>query len=194
MTSNEAAKASNPDSAEAIARPTAPPITPPQRTTPDDVPARADTAAPAPPPVRAPEQARQTEQAQRAEGPAVTSAPIVKGDAQAAPTTPTPSPPTTITADTVAARAVVLDGADNGLVLTNFTTRAYTIGMNGGTSTISLANDKRAYTTILDGQNGNLWAANNVNSRSLSANQVDLDGPNNHIKFCHSKTRTYTVG
>ncbi|MEK8107028.1 hypothetical protein NKG94_21250 [Micromonospora sp. M12] len=94
----------------------------------------------------------------------------------------------------MAARAVVLDGADNGLVLTNFTTRAYTIGMNGGTSTISLANDKRAYTTILDGQNGNLWAANNVNSRSVSANQVDLDGPNNHIKFSHSKTRTYTVG
>ncbi|GAB3957095.1 hypothetical protein GCM10027614_71490 [Micromonospora vulcania] len=88
----------------------------------------------------------------------------------------------------------MLDGAQNGLVLTNFKTRAYTIGMNGDTSSISLANDKRAYTTILDGQNGNLWAANNVNSRSLSANQVDLDGPNNHIKFCHSKTRTYTVG
>ncbi|MEU7585324.1 hypothetical protein AB0A95_03365 [Micromonospora sp. NPDC049230] len=194
MTNNEAAKASNPDSAEAIARPVTPPSTPPQRTTPDDAPARADTAAPAPPPVRAPEQARQTEQAQRADGPPATAAPVVKGDAEAAPTTPTPSPPTTITADTVAARAVVLDGADNALVLTNFTTRAYTIGMNGGTSTISLANDKRAYTTILDGQNGNLWAANNVNSRSLSANQVDLDGPNNHVKFCHSKTRTYTVG
>ncbi|PYC68131.1 hypothetical protein C7C45_19735 [Micromonospora arborensis] len=194
MTSNEASKASNPDSAEAIARPTTPPITPPQRSTPDDAPAKADTAAPAPPPVRAPEQARQTEQAQRADGPPATSAPVVKGDAQAAPTTPTPSPPTTITADTVAARAVVLDGADNGLVLTNFKTRAYTIGMNGGTSTISLANDKRAYTTVLDGQNGNLWAANNVNSRSLSANQVDLDGPNNHVKFCHSKTRTYTIG
>ncbi|MFG1920100.1 hypothetical protein [Micromonospora sp. NPDC048898] len=194
MANNEAAKASNPDSAEAIARPTTPPSTPPQRTTPDDARARADTAAPAPPPVRAPEQARQTEQAQRADGPPATAAPVVKGDAQAAPATPTPSPPTTITADTVAARAVVLDGADNALVLTNFTTRAYTIGMNGGTSTISLANDKRAYTTILDGQNGNLWAANNVNSRSLSANQVDLDGPNNHVKFCHSKTRTYTVG
>ncbi|MEU8082999.1 hypothetical protein AB0B57_05200 [Micromonospora sp. NPDC049101] len=194
MANNEAAKASNPDSAEAIARPTTPPSTPPQRTTPDDAPARADTAAPVSPPVRAPEQARQTEQAQRADGPPATAAPVVKGDAEAAPTTPTPSPPTTITADTVAARAVVLDGADNALVLTNFTTRAYTIGMNGGTSTISLANDKRAYTTILDGQNGNLWAANNVNSRSLSANQVDLDGPNNHVKFCHSKTRTYTVG
>ncbi|MGC4811046.1 hypothetical protein ACLQ29_11020 [Micromonospora sp. DT228] len=193
MTSNEAAKASNPDSAEAIIRPSTPPSTPAQRTTPADAPAKADIAAPAPPPVRAPAQTRQTEQAQRAEGPPATSAPVVKGDAQAAPTTPTPSPPTTITADTVAARAVVLDGADNGLVLTNFTTRAYTIGMNGGTSTISLANDKRAYTTILDGQNGNLWAANNVNSRSLSANQVDLDGSNNHIKFCHSKTRTYTV-
>ncbi|MET8529435.1 hypothetical protein [Micromonospora sp. NPDC005172] len=194
MTSNEAAKASNPDSAEAIARPTTPPTTPPQRTTTDDAPTRADIAAPAPPPVRAPTQDRQAEQAQRADGPPDTATPAAKGDAQAAPATPTPAPPTTITADTVAARAVVLDGADNALVLTNFTTRAYTIGMNGGTSTISLANDKRAYTTILDGQNGNLWAANNVNSRSLSANQVDLDGPNNHVKFCHSKTRTYTVG
>ncbi|MEU5784863.1 hypothetical protein [Micromonospora lupini] len=194
MTSNEAAKATSPDSAEAIVRPTTTPITPSQRT--DDAPARADIAVPAPPPLRAPEQARQAEQAQRAEGPPATAAPVAKGDAQAAPATPTATPatPTTVTADTVAARAVVLDGAENGLVLTNFTTRAYTIGMNGGTSTISLANDKRAYTTILDGQNGNLWAANNVNSRSLSANQVDLDGPNNHIKFCHSKTRTYTVG
>ncbi|MEU0549048.1 hypothetical protein [Micromonospora sp. NPDC005979] len=194
MTSNEAAKASNPDSAEAIARPTTAPTTPPQRTTPDEAPARADVAPPAPPPVRAPAPAREAEQAQRADGSPATATPPAKGDAPAAPATPTATPPTTITADTVAARAVVLDGADNALVLTNFTTRAYTIGMNGGTSTISLANDKRAYTTVLDGQNGNLWAANNVNSRSFNANQVDLDGPGNHIKFCHSKTRTYTIG
>jgi hypothetical protein len=128
MTSNEAAKASNPDSAEAIARPTTPPTTPAQRATTDDAPARADVAAPAPPPVRAPTQDRQAEQAQRADGPPATATPTAKGDAQAAPATPTPSPPTTITADTVAARAVVLDGADNALVLTNFATRAYTPG------------------------------------------------------------------
>ncbi|MGN9811263.1 hypothetical protein ACTMSW_18115 [Micromonospora sp. BQ11] len=193
MTSNEAAKASNPDSAEAIARPTTPPVTPPRRPAEDDMPAaRADTATPAPPPVKAPVPPRQSEQAQRADGP--TAAAPATGAADTAEAVPVPAPPTTITADTVAARAVVLDGADNGIALTNFKTRAYTIGLNGDTSSIRLANDKRAYTTILDGQNGNLWAANNVNSRSVSANQVDLDGPNNHVKFCHSKTRTYTVG
>lgn len=97
-------------------------------------------------------------------------------------------------ADTLFARAVVLDGADNNMVLTNNKTRAYTIGMSGDQSSIAIANDQRAYTIILDGAKGNLWASNNVNSKSFSANIVDLDGPNNHIKFAHSKTRTYTIG
>jgi hypothetical protein len=102
--------------------------------------------------------------------------------------------PTTITADTFAGRAVVLDGKDNGVLLTQSKTRAYTIGINGDASSIAMARSDRVYMIILNGEAGDLWARNTVSSNRLAANIVDLDGPNNHIKFANSQTRYYTIG
>jgi hypothetical protein len=116
------------------------------------------------------------------------------GTAPSAVPIPVEDEPDTLQTDTLYARAVVLDGTDNAVVLTNTKTRAYTIGMNGDTSTISLAAADRQYRLIADGQNGNLWAANQVHTNRVAANVVDLDGPNNHLKAAHSKTRAYTVG
>jgi hypothetical protein len=102
--------------------------------------------------------------------------------------------PTTVTADTFAGRAVALDGTGNGVLLTQTKTRAYTIGINGDQSSISMARSDRLYMIILNGEVGDLWARNNISSNRLAANIVDLDGPENHIKFAHSKTRYYTIG
>jgi hypothetical protein len=98
-------------------------------------------------------------------------------------------------AKTLAANQLVLDGADNNVLFTHSKTRTYTIGIDGDKSLMSFTNSQsRKYTITLDGEKGNLWASNQLQTKTLAANQLVLDGADNNVLFTHSKTRTYTIG
>src|SRR5664279_1123040 len=91
-------------------------------------------------------------------------------------------------------RVVSIKGEGSALLGEHSKTRAYTVGISPDNSSISLANDQRQYRVIADGSKGDFWAFNQVQTRRVATNFVDLEGAGNHIKAAHSKTGAFTVG
>ena len=89
--------------------------------------------------------------------------------------------PTTLVTDALYSRVVSIKGEGSALLGEHSKTGAYTVGIDGDSSTISLANDQRQYRVIADGSKGDFWAFNQVQTRRVAANIVDLEGANNHI-------------
>jgi hypothetical protein len=96
--------------------------------------------------------------------------------------------------DALYSRVASIKGEGSALLGEHSKTRAYTVGISPDNSSISLANDQRQYRVIADGSKGDFWAFNQVQTRRVATNFVDLEGAGNHIKAAHSKTGAYTVG
>ena len=82
--------------------------------------------------------------------------------------------PTQLVTDALYSRLVSIKGEGSALLGEHSKTRAYAVGISPDNGSISLANDQRQYRMIADGSKGDFWAFNQVQTRRVAANIVDL--------------------